>query len=111
MLVAVVGVVDYLSGYTIFFSAFYLLPVALAAWFLSGDILELAVSILSVAAWLVGDIARRGTIFERVCDPFGTGRAIGLMVYFVVVKTLTSLKKLHNELEERVRQRTIAIDQ
>lgn len=105
-LVAIVGVVDYLTGYTIFFSAFYLLPVALAAWFVGGYF-GIAISVLSVAAWLVGDIAA-GAQYPSIFVPIWNG-AIGLMVYFVVVKALTSLKKLHIELEERVRQRTIAL--
>lgn len=105
-LVCLVGVVDYLSGYTIFFSAFYLLPVALAAWYVGG-VFGIVVSVLSVAAWLGGDIAA-GARYTSVFVPIWNG-AIGLTVYFVVVKTLTSLKKLHNELEERVRQRTVAL--
>ena len=39
----------------------------------------------------------------------GWNGVIALTVYFVVVKTLVSLRKLHNELEERVRQRTTAL--
>jgi hypothetical protein len=55
-LVAIIGLVDHLAGYTIFFSAFYLLPVALAAWFVGGA-LGIAVSMLSVAMSVVGNYA------------------------------------------------------
>jgi signal transduction histidine kinase len=105
-LVAGVGVVDYLSGYAIFFSAFYLLPVALAAWYV-GTFFGLIISILSVVVWLAGDIAA-GARYSSVFVPIWNG-AIGLTVYFVVVKALTSLRKLQQELEERVRQRTAAL--
>jgi signal transduction histidine kinase len=105
-LVAVVGVVDYLSGYAIFFSAFYLLPVALASWY-GGGIYGIVISVLSVLVWLLGDIAA-GAHYSSVFVPIWNG-AIGLTVYFVVVKALTSLRQLHNELEERVRQRTTAL--
>jgi signal transduction histidine kinase len=105
-LVAVVGVVDYLSGYAIFFSAFYLLPVALASWY-AGGIYGTIISVLSVLVWLLGDIAA-GARYSSVFVPIWNG-AIGLTVYFVVVKALTSLRRLHNELEERVRQRTTAL--
>ncbi len=56
VIVAVVGVADYLSGYEIFFSAFYLVAVALAAWFV-GKWFGVIISVLSVAIWLAGDVA------------------------------------------------------
>lgn len=105
-LVAVIGAVDYLSGYTIFFSAFYLLPVGLASWF-AGGIYGIVISVLSVVVWLGGDIAA-GAKYPSIFVPVWNG-AIGLTVYFVVVKALTLLRRLHNELEERVRQRTTAL--
>jgi signal transduction histidine kinase len=105
-LVAVVGTVDYFSGYAIFFSAFYLLPVGLATWF-AGGFFGLVISVLSVVVWLWGDIAA-GAHYSSVFVPIWNG-AIGLTVYFVIVRALTSLRRLHNELEERVRQRTTAL--
>ena len=105
-LVAVIGVVDYLAGYAIFFSAFYLLPVGLAAWFVGGAF-GIAISILSVVVSVAGDYAA-GAHYPSVFVPIWNG-AIELTVYFVVVKALTSLRRLHNELEERVRQRTTAL--
>jgi signal transduction histidine kinase len=106
-LVAVVGLVDYFTGYAIFFSAFYLIPVALAAWFV-GKVLGNMISMLSVAVWLMGDFAA-GAHYPNLFVPVWNG-AIALTVYFVVVKTLASLRKSHQELEERVRQRTAALN-
>jgi signal transduction histidine kinase len=106
MLVAVVGVVDYFSGFAIFFSAFYLLPVALASWY-AGGFYGSVISVLSVVVWLLGDIAA-GAQYSSVFVPIWNG-VIGLTVYFVIVKALTSLRRLQNELEERVRQRTVAL--
>jgi len=105
-LVAVVGVVDYFSGYIIFFSAFYLIPVALTAWFV-GRGLGYAISVLSVAVWLVGDFAA-GARYPSLLVPIWKG-VIALIVYLVVAKALASLRKSHQELEERVRQRTSAL--
>ncbi|HEV2320500.1 MAG TPA: sensor histidine kinase [Verrucomicrobiae bacterium] len=105
-LVAVIGAIDYVTGYAIFFSAFYLIPVALAAWFFSGAF-GICISILSVVVSVAGDYAA-GANYSSLFVPLWNG-IIGLTVYFVVVKTLTSLRKLHNELEERVRQRTNAL--
>jgi signal transduction histidine kinase len=101
-----IGLVDYLAGYAIFFSAFYLIPVALAAWFV-GRAFGIAISILSVAVSLAGD-SIAGADYPNLLIPIWNS-AIALTVYFVVVKILTSLRRLHGELEERVRQRTVAL--
>ena len=105
-LLVVIGLVDYLTGYALFFSAFYLLPVGLAAWF-AGGAFGVLVSGLSVVVWLVGDFAA-GVKYPSALIPIWNG-AIALTVYFVVVKTLVSLRRLQLELEERVRQRTAAL--
>jgi signal transduction histidine kinase len=105
-LVAVIGLVDYLTGYAIFFSAFYLIPVATAAWYVGGA-LGVVISVLCVAVSLAGDYAA-GALYPNVLVPIWNG-VIALAVYFVVVKTITSLRRLHHELEDRVRQRTTAL--
>ncbi len=105
-LVIVVGLIDYFTGYAIFFSAFYLIPVALAAWFIGSSFGNI-ISVISVAVWLAGDFAA-GARYSIWLVPIWNG-TIALTVYLVVVKTLTSLRQSHNELEERVRQRTAAL--
>lgn len=45
-LVAVFGFIDYLAGFVILFSAFYLIPVARAAWGVGG--FGLVISVMSV---------------------------------------------------------------
>lgn len=105
-LLAVVGVVDYLTGYKILFSAFYLIPVALVSWY-AGRNFGIIISILSVVVSVVGDYAA-GAQYPSVFVPAWNG-LISLTIYLVVVKTLTSLRKLQNELEDRVRQRTDAL--
>ena len=105
-LMVVIGLIDYLTGYAIFFSAFYLLPVALAAWFV-GRTFGIVISMSSVAISLVGDYAA-GAHYSDLFIPVWNG-VISLTVYLVVIKILTSLRKLQNDLEERVRQRTTAL--
>jgi len=106
VLVIAIGMVDYLTGYVLVFSAFYLLPVSLAAWYVGGGF-GAAISVMSVAAWLTGDVAA-GVKYPNLFVPVWNG-TIALTVYFVVVKALVSLRKLQKELEERVRQRTVAL--
>jgi signal transduction histidine kinase len=103
VLTAVIGLVDYLTGSAIFFSAFYLLPVALAAWFV-GSVFGMVISVLSVVVWLAGDFAAEAQ-YSTLLVPIWNG-AIALTVYFVVVRTLVSLRELQKELEQRVNQRT-----
>jgi diguanylate cyclase (GGDEF)-like protein len=55
LLVAVVGAIDYLTGYELSFSIFYLLPVSLASWYL-GKSAGVLVSVVSAATWLTVDL-------------------------------------------------------
>jgi diguanylate cyclase (GGDEF)-like protein len=57
-LVAVVllGMIDFLTGYELSFSLFYLIPISAATWFV-GRRLGLTVSSASATAWLIADIA------------------------------------------------------
>ncbi len=105
-MVLVVGIADYLTGVEVFLSVFYLLAVALASWFV-GTFFGVAVSIASVAAWLVSNTAagmHYGHPFVWVWNA-----AITMIVYLVVVWLLDRLRSLHRELEDRVRQRTKAL--
>jgi signal transduction histidine kinase len=106
LLVAVIGLIDYQAGYAILFSAFYLVPVALAAWYVGGAF-AVIISVSSVTVSLAGDYLA-GARYAHWLIPLWNG-AIALTVYFVVVKILTSLRKLQGELEERVRRRTTAL--
>ena len=102
----VIGIIDYLSGYEMLFSVFYLLEVALAAWFV-GKGFGLLMSVLSVLVWIGGDLAA-GARYSNPLIP--VWNALILMVfYFIVVWLLTNLRVLHRELEARVRQRTAAL--
>jgi signal transduction histidine kinase len=105
-LLVLIGIIDYLSGYEMLFSVFYLLEVGLAAWFL-GKGFGALMSVLSVIVWIGGDMAA-GAHYSTPLIPIWN--ALILMVfYFIVVWLLASLRSLHRELEIRVRQRTEAL--
>ena len=106
VIVAIVGTVDYLTGYDIFFSTFYLLAVALAAWKV-GPWFAAFVSALSVASWIGGDLAA-GAKYPSLFVPFWNA-CITFAFYIVVVWLLTRLRSMQNELEERVRKRTSSL--
>jgi signal transduction histidine kinase len=106
-ILALIGGIDYLSGFEILFSVFYLLEVGLAAWFI-GRGFGLLMSVLSVIVWIGGDVAA-GARYSNPVVPIWN--ALILMVfYFIVVWLLTNLRSLHHDLEAKVRQRTEALE-
>lgn len=108
MFVALVGVVDYVTGYELFFSVFYLLGVGWAAWFV-GRNFGIWMSVLSVVVWLIGDVAS-GAKYSSPLIP-AWNAVIFLVVYSVVVWLVANLRSLQRGLEERVQQRTLALQQ
>ena len=105
-IVLIVGTADYLTGHEILFSTFYLAAVALAAWTV-GRGFGILVSVLSVGAWVAGDLAA-GAVYPRPFVPVWNAGLI-LAFYLVVVGLLGRLRSMQRELEERVRQRTLAL--
>jgi diguanylate cyclase (GGDEF)-like protein len=55
LLISVIGIVDYLTGYELAFSVFYVLPISLVTWLTSRRI-GLLVSLASAAVWLIADL-------------------------------------------------------
>jgi signal transduction histidine kinase len=108
MTVAVIGTVDYFTGFETSFSVFYLLAIGLAAWFV-GRGFAIFISILSVVVSLGGDLAR-GAHFSSPLVP-AWNAIIAMAFYLVVVWLLTILRSLQQELEARVQQRTAALQE
>jgi low affinity Fe/Cu permease len=102
----VIGIIDYLTGYEMLFSVFYLLEVGLAAWFV-GKGFGLFMSVLSALVWIGGDLAA-GARYANPLIP-AWNALIVMVFYFIVVWLLTSLRAFHRELEATVRQRTQAL--
>lgn len=105
-IVAVVGVIDYLTGSELSFSVFYLLAVGVAVWFV-GRAFALFVSLLSVVVSLVGDLAA-GVHYSHALVPWWNA-SIVLIFYLVVVSLLAKLRELYEDMEGQVRQRTAAL--
>ena len=104
--VVLVGVADYLTGYEISFSIFYLVAVSVATWFI-GFRFGLFVSVLSVVCWLLGDLAAGATYTTRFVP--GWNAVIALAFYVVIVRVLVSLRTMRDRLEGMVVQRTAAL--
>ena len=105
-IVAVIGLVDYITGFETSFSVFYLLPIGLAVWFV-GKGFAVCISVLSVVVSLGGDLERGAHFSSPLVPTWNT--IIAMAFYLVVVWLLTVLRSFQRELEARVQQRTTAL--
>jgi signal transduction histidine kinase len=106
VLLVIVGVADYLTGFERSLLVFYLLPVSLAAWFV-GWRFAVIICIMSVAVWIGGDIAA-GATYSSSFVPFWNA-TMAVAFFLVVIWLLQKLRSLLDELENRIRQRTAAL--
>ena len=101
-----VGLVDYWVGYELSVLIFYLLPVSLAAWYVSRRFAVL-ISCLSVVVWIAGDVGAGATYANKIVFAWNATIVLGFLL--VVAFLLDSLRASFLELESRVRQRTVAL--
>jgi len=93
--VAIIGIGDYLSGYELSMSLFYLVPVALAAWY-AGRWAGVSVAVLSCASWYIADSAA-GNQYSHPAIPVWNS-LVRLGFFLVSGALLTALRNtLHNE--------------
>jgi len=102
LLVGCVGYIDYRTGYERTMILFYLLPISLAIWFF-GLIGGLAIAVLSVVTTVVSDVAAG----IPVTGFWNGGMVFGSYAVFAFV--LSNLRTLLRELDQRVRERTAAL--
>jgi signal transduction histidine kinase len=101
-LVAIVGYVDYLTGYERPLVLFYLLPISLATWF-EGLLVGLGISVLSIAVSMLSDLAAG----IPTLGFWNAGTAFASYALFAGV--LSKLRTLVDELDRRVQDRTTAL--
>jgi signal transduction histidine kinase len=102
ILVAFVGLGDYVTGYERSFLVFYLVPVALGTWML-GRNFGLALSIFAVAVSVVSDLA--GGVPEVLL----WNAVMRLASYVIFTWQLAHARSLLRHLDQRVRERTAAL--
>jgi signal transduction histidine kinase len=108
LLVLVVGIADYLSGYQIDCSIFYLVAISVALWNV-GLLFAVLVAALSITSWLVGDWAA-GVLYPNRFVPVWNA-LITFGFYLIVIWLLKRLKSFQQTLERRIRERTAALQQ
>lgn len=88
--ISVVGLLDYLTGYELSFSLFYLIPISLVVWF-AGRRLGVAASIVSSLAELVVDILTGDQIDQP--GVYFWNAALRFGFFIIVTLLLATLKK------------------
>jgi signal transduction histidine kinase len=107
-MVAIIGGVDALSGAHISLRPFYFIPIALAvAWL--GWRAATATAVLSVAVWFVGDYYAGSTHVRGIAGAWNV--LISLSTFLIMVWTLHLLISLHREMEQRIRERSGALQE
>jgi diguanylate cyclase (GGDEF)-like protein len=90
LLIFVIGLIDYLTGFELAFSFFYVLPISLVAWFADRRI-GLIASFVSAIIWFLADIYSGQIYSQPVIYYWNT--AIRLAFFIIVTLLLTGLKK------------------
>jgi diguanylate cyclase (GGDEF)-like protein len=93
LLIAVIGILDYLTGYEFAFSVFYVLPISLVTW-RAGRRIGLLASLMSAIAWLAADLASR----HQYSNPFVPAWNTLIRFAFFIIITLL-LGALRNSLQ------------
>jgi diguanylate cyclase (GGDEF)-like protein len=88
LLVLLLGVIDYVTGPEIAFSAFYLLPISSAAWFV-GRRPAFAIAAVSALGWLLADITQE--VYSQPWIPYWN-MATRLAVFVLTGHLLTALR-------------------
>jgi diguanylate cyclase (GGDEF)-like protein len=99
VLISTVGILDFLTGYEIEFSFFYLIPISLAAWYANRRV-ALAASLTSAAVWLVTQVVA-GKPSSPVIFAWNTLIVFGF--FFTVAYLLSLLRKTLEQERELAR--------
>jgi signal transduction histidine kinase len=102
-LVALIGELDYLSGWQVSLSAVYVYPIAIAAWYVGAG-WAYWLSLLSVILYTSGDLAA-GFQFSSWLVPLWNA-IIRVVFYAVLIQLLVHVRSLTTDLELRVLERT-----
>ena len=90
LLVVFIGALDYVTGSELSFSVFYLIPVALVAWFVQNDRLGYLMALAAAAVWLLVDL-NGGRVYSSLTIPYWNA-GVRLSFFVIVTFSLTSLR-------------------
>ena len=100
-LVSLLGMIDYLTGYDLSFSLFYLIPILLVTWYVDGRF-GLIISAASAIAWFMTDFMSNEGLLTSTVYLWNTIVRLG---FFIIVTVLVSaLRKTFNENQDLARK-------
>lgn len=91
VLVILIGTVDYLTGPNISLSLFYLLPVAITAWF-TGKSYGVMVSFISASAWVAADVSSGHPYAYWEIPVWNSVMRLG--IFLIVAYSMANIKRL-----------------
>jgi hypothetical protein len=103
-LVAVVGVIDYVTGVELSFSVFYLLPVALSAWLISRWA-GVGISMISAVVWYLADLISSPSYSSPIVPYWNATVMLGLFLTTALI--LSALRRAvdrENRLAREIQQ-------
>ena len=100
VLVALIGLTDYVTGPELFLSIFYLLPVALAAWFVDRQ-RGLWVSALAAATWFAADVTAGHTYSHPAIPYWNTVVRLGFFVIVTLILSALHISRTRQEEMDR----------
>lgn len=95
LIIAAFAWLDYLSGFEITFSFFYLIPSAIAAWYI-GRNSGFFISFVSMAVWVITNFAAGETFSKEIIRYWNA--SFRLFVFIIIIQLLEEFKlALHHE--------------
>ncbi|MDS4026553.1 MAG: diguanylate cyclase [Candidatus Contendobacter sp.] len=98
VLIVAVGVCDFLSGYEISFSVFYVIPISLVTWF-TGRWPGIMASLISAVVWLWADAAAGNTYSNPLIPMWNSFIRLS---FFVIITSLLSTLRIAMEHEKEL---------
>lgn len=98
VLVCVIGIIDYLTGYEVSFSAFYVIPIGLVTW-LTNRRIGLALAVFGALAWLTADLAAQHPYTHPLIPAWNT---LIRFAFFVIIALLLAAQKKAIERESEL---------
>lgn len=89
VLIGILGIIDFLTGYELAFSLFYLIPITLVSW-RTDRRLGLVLSLFSALVWFISDLMARNSNLQPIIYFWNT--LIRFSFFFIVVLLLSTLK-------------------
>lgn len=105
--VLLLGIIDYVTGPWISFSIFYLIPITMGTWFVNRRA-GILISIISAITWLMADLSWEVTSLSFAISFWNATVRLGF--FLVVVLFMSAFRELNGHLEEKVAERTAALE-